>query len=292
MKTPADADDVISLPGASAALWWTHAPPLAGETLGCVGCFEADSAEAAAELLQRAKDRLRQAGCTLAVGPMDGNTWRKYRLVTWSDGRAPFHLEPQNSPEWPAWFAAAGFAPLAGYSSAVVDLTVDHAVDLSAARQRLAAHGIALRELNHAALEADLRAIHALSLVSFAHNFLYTPLDGDEFVAGYLPLAAKIDPRWVRLAHVDGELCGFVFTFPDPTQESHPLIVKTLAVRPERRCAGLGSVLLDDVQATARACGLREAIHALQHEKNTSLRVGGRFQPQVFRRYTLFAVRP
>lgn len=69
------------------------------------------------------------------------------------------------------------------------------------------------------------------------------------------------------------------------------MIVKTLAVDPEARCAGLGSLLVDELHRTAWEKGYTEAIHALQHETNTSLKITGRHHGGVFRRYALFSKR-
>ena len=84
--------------GAEALLWWTNGPALPDERLGVVGGFQATSATATATVLERAAERLRAERCTLAVGPMDGNTWRKYRFVTDPGTEPPFLLEPTNPP--------------------------------------------------------------------------------------------------------------------------------------------------------------------------------------------------
>jgi L-amino acid N-acyltransferase YncA len=67
------------------------------------------------------------------------------------------------------------------------------------------------------------------------------------------------------------------------------VIVKTLAVDPDARCAGLGSLLVDELHRIGLEKGYTEAIHALQHETNTSLKITGRHHGEVFRRYALFS---
>src|SRR5437868_11557593 len=57
------------------SLWWNDVPKLAGERLGVIGHYAARDDACASLLLENACDKLRQRGCTLAVGPMDGNTW-------------------------------------------------------------------------------------------------------------------------------------------------------------------------------------------------------------------------
>ena len=68
-----------------------------------------------------ARARLGAEGCDLTLGRMDGNTWRRYRLLTWRGTDPPFLLEPDNPDDWPRHFEAAGFAPLATYYSSKCD---------------------------------------------------------------------------------------------------------------------------------------------------------------------------
>ena len=57
--------------------------------------------------------RLAAERCTIAIGPVDGNTWQRYRLITEPGTEPPFFLEPDNPDAWPGQFTAAGFTPLA-----------------------------------------------------------------------------------------------------------------------------------------------------------------------------------
>ena len=84
-----------------AALWWRETPPMENERMGAIGGFVAETEEAASLLLDAALHRLRKESCTIAVGPMNGNTWRSYRLVTEPGDEPPFLLEPTNPVEWP-----------------------------------------------------------------------------------------------------------------------------------------------------------------------------------------------
>src|SRR5262245_39955865 len=69
---------------------------------GVVGHYFAASAAAGEAILAAACERLRGQGCTQAIGPMDGNTWERYRLVTERGDEPPFFLEPDNPDDWPA----------------------------------------------------------------------------------------------------------------------------------------------------------------------------------------------
>ncbi|MCH7226358.1 GNAT family N-acetyltransferase [Verrucomicrobiaceae bacterium E54] len=275
-----------------AGLWWSEVPSMPGEMVGCIGGFEAVDREAAQALLTAACDRLREVGCSRAIGPMDGNTWRRHRFVVEPGERPPFFLEPSNPPDWPGWWQDEGFSVLSRYSSSRLVLGEAKA-GMDRIEQRLADRGVRVRELDPARFEDELRLIHRLSLESFAGNFLYTPLAEPEFVAMYAKVRELVRPGLVWLAEDEDGLAGFVFSVPDALamQRGEPpdLIVKTLAVKRDRRTAGLGSLLVDRVQSAGLQAGFTHAIHALQHEANTSLRITGRFGGSVMRRYALLS---
>jgi len=280
---------------AEALLWWRRAPALPGETVGVIGGFQATSAAAAADVLARAGDELRAHGCTVAVGPMDGSTWCSYRFVTEAGTEPPFLLEPVHPPEWPQWWQAAGFAPLAEYYSTVTpDLTPrDERVERTAAR--LQQQGVVIRPVNLADFEVELGRIHDVSTISFQPNFLYTPLPREEFLAQYRGVRAMLRSELLLLAEHAGRPVGYVFVLPDllAARRGEPVttvIVKTLAVLPGRAYAGLGAVLLAEVHAAARRLGFTRAIHALMHESNASRNLSAHYA-RTIRRYALFARR-
>jgi len=279
-------------PAARCSLWWKTPPQLPGERTGVIGHYAAGADAAGQALLEHATQRLADAGCTFAVGPMDGNTWRRYRFVTEHGCEPPFLMEPDNPAEWPDQWKAAGFTPLAQYFSA---LGTDPARDdpqVSRAGERLRAAGVTLRALRAEDFEHELRRIHEMSGEAFAGNFLYTPLPEAEFLAQYAAVRARIRPELVLFAEMSGRLAGYVFSIPDwlrgPATDT--LIVKTLAVRPGRQSAGLGAWLLQEVQQRAHALGFRRVIHALMHESNHSLNLSRRYA-EPFRRYTLYSRR-
>lgn len=298
IASPAEMPDarVISGEGgrdfATAALWWNDVPSLAGHRIGTIGGFHATDQAQAMRVLAVAEDRLREAGCTIAVGPMNGNTWRRHRFVIESSGRGSFLLEPRNDPRFPDWWEREGYEEISRYSSSLMPLDMEPAVS-PALKARLERSGIVIRSLDPARYDEELRLIHEISLKSFTRNFLYTPLEEEAFLGAYRKVRDRVDPDLVRIAERDGIPCGFVFAIADLEAamrgEKPALIVKTLAVDPDSRSAGLGSLLVDEVHRLGREKGFTEAIHALQHESNTSLKITGRHQGEPFRRYALFA---
>ncbi len=277
---------------ACAALWWRNTPTMDGAKVGAIGEFAADDGEAAAFLLEGAMNHLRGQSCRFAVGPLNGNTWQQHRFVIESSGRGPFLLEPRNFTEDPGWWESAGFSVLSRYSSSVIALDGSQAIS-AAVRNRLVKAGVVVRSIDRSRYDDELRTIYALSLKSFTENFLYTPLEESDFLAAYQKFRDQVDPRLVKIAECDGQPCGFVFGILDLEAlrrgEKPALIVKTLAVDPAARCPGLGSLLVDELHRSGWESGYTEAIHALQHETNRSLKITGRHHGEVFRRYALFS---
>jgi hypothetical protein len=277
---------------ARGSLWWKETPVLPGQTLGAIGHFAALDETCALELLEAASNELGVHGCTRAMGPMDGNTWHRYRLVTERGTEPPFFMEPDNPDDYPRWFLAAGFSPLATYFSALShDLSVEDP-RIPRAMQRLEENGVSLRSIDPGSFQDELRHIYAVSCVSFQANYLYHPIAETEFLAQYEPIRAHIRPELVLLAEQEGKPVGFVFALPNLAQARRghidTVVLKTVAVLPGRACAGLGNVLVARCHAAARTLGFRRVIHALMHENNNSLNLSGHYA-KPFRRYTLFA---
>ncbi len=296
--------DASSRLRARCATWWSSVPLLAGETLGVIGLYAASDETSARELLDTACDRLRTEGCTLAVGPMNGNTWFQYRLVTDPGTEPPFFLEPFNPPEWPGHFTGSGFMELASYFSALNSDLTQRDVRAETRALVLFDSGITMRDINLSDLDAEIGRIYEVSVASFQRNLLYTPITLGAFASQYARLRDYLDPRLVTIAEHEGRTVGFAFAIPDPMEQQREgmtqggvvgpertVIIKTVAILPERELySGLGSVLVARTHARAHELGFTRAIHALIHESNHSRAVSER-TACVMRRYALFARR-
>lgn len=278
---------------AQASLWWRNVPSLPGQVLGLIGHYAAANAEAGAGLLARLTAELAGHGCTTAVGPIDGSTWRAYRAVTERGPLPPFFLEPNTPDDWPEHFAAAGFSVLATYTSSLVDPVPPPSPRVEETGRRLAASGYTVRPLDLTRAAAELDALYDVSVAAFAQNYLYTPTTRAEFHAQYSAILPYVDPRLVLLAEHNGRVAGYVFAVPDVlevkrTGRTMTSIVKTLAIDPAHAGAGLGGLLVERVQLAGSALGLTRVIHALMHETNVSQRISKHYGTTC-RRYALFA---
>jgi GNAT superfamily N-acetyltransferase len=277
---------------ARCSLWWSGTAPLAGQRLGYIGHYAARDAASASRLLSGACAQL-AAHCTLAVGPIDGNTWNRYRLLTERGPEPPFFLEPDNPDEWPVHFTENGFTPLANYYSALNEDLTQPDPRTGELMRRLTDQGVSLRNLNLDRFEEELRALYPLALSAFQRNFLYTPIAEEDFLNQYWPIRPHLRPELVLVAVKENHPIGFMLTVPNLFQARRgqaidTVILKTVAVDPAHAGGGLGTLLVAHCQDEAARLGYRRAIHALMYEANNSRRISSH-TARTIRRYTLFA---
>lgn len=278
MSTP----ELMAGDGAGLAIY-RDAPSLEGVRTAALGQFACENAVAGAELIRAAMARLKAEGFGAVLGPMDGDTWGKHRLVTESDGRAAFLLEPANPAYYVEAFAQSGLGVVSRYVSAV--RRADIVPSGSGAPK-----GLRLRTFDAARAEDELSRIHALSLQAFASNHFYQPISREDFLASYRPVLGAIDPELVLLAEDEaGGLAAFLFALPNYAEGAKPtsVILKTYA----SQVKGAGSMLANEFHARAKARGFREVIHALMHESNLSAQHSDNTGGRVFRRYALWGGR-
>jgi len=277
---------------ARCSLWWKEAPRHKQHRVGTIGHYAAANNAAAESVLAEAERYLRAAGCTLAIGPMNGNTWRSYRFVTEQGDQPPFFLEPTNRSEWPSQFVDAGFSSIASYFSAINNDLSRPDPRREASEKRMSDAGVAVRSAD-GDLRRELSGIYAVSRVAFKNNFLYTELPEAEFTAMYEPVLPHARPELVLIAERRGQCVGYLFAIPDLAQAARgtsidTFIIKTVAILPEPELRGLGSLLVARGQQIGHRLGFRRCIHALMFESNISLNIS-RHYASIMRKYTLYS---
>jgi hypothetical protein len=275
---------------ASCSLWWRRTPEHEGQRVGAIGHFAAADVESGATLLAAACARLAARGCRLAVGPMDGSTWRNYRLVLERGEEPPFFLEPDSPIHWPQCFARAGFSAAATYCSSVQENLRFEDRRLQLVERRAAQAGVRIRNLDLANPERDLADIHEIALAAFAGAYLFSPIERDEFIAQYARILPHVRPELVLIAEQAGMPLAFAFGVPDAFEPARgtTVILKTVATRPGLAYAGLGHLLVAHGARDAAALGFRRVVHALMHDTNRSLAWSAAYG-RVFRRYALLS---
>ena len=277
---------------ARCSVWWTHVPSYEKHRIGVIGHYAAADDESAAAVLSAAQGHLREAGCNIAIGPMNGNTWRSYRFVTEHGEQPLFFLEPTNPAEWPLQFESAGFSPLASYFSALNSDLSRPDPRLAEMEKKFAEAGISIRSAK-ANVREELQNIYAVSRVSFQRNFLYTELPESDFISMYEPLLPVVLPELVLIAEKADRCLGYLFAIPDLAMKARGLdvdtfIIKTVSILPEPQIRGLGSLLVARAQQIGCRLGFRRCIHALMFEDNISLNIS-RHYAAVMRKYMLYS---
>lgn len=281
-----------------------HAP------IGMLGFFEAhDALELVRPLLHSAVEWLRAQGVGTIVGPMDGDTWHRYRFNVGPFEQPPFLMEPYNQPYYGQLWEQSGFAPLERYYSKVTDARTA-ASALEPAHASVIRAGYRLRPLDLRNFEEEIGIIYRISTEIFASNFLYQPISLDDFLNLYRPARALIDPQLVLIAESPRGLpVGFLFAVPDyhravaamrgrqhwwakcrflwNKRHARALNIKSLGVVESERRVGLAGALMHEAYRLAMLKGYPVANLCLIRDGNPSGRLDGN-AGKVIRRYILY----
>ncbi|MGO9392975.1 hypothetical protein [Rhodoblastus sp.] len=271
-------DDLRLNSGASLRIF-RDAPSWDGRRTAALGELKFADAAAGAALVDSVALELAADGFGAMIGPMDGDTWHRYRVVVESDGSRPFLMEPTSGPYDLKILEAVGFSRLVEYVSARAPVAPPEAVEHVHDDIEVAAWDGKNAELL-------IGHVYDASLAAFAGAAFYKPLPKEDFLALYAPIIPAVDPRFVFFARdKDGRPVGFLFGMPDrlaPDGE-RCAILKTYA----GSVRGVGRLLAQKFHIVARDLGLTGVIHALMRCDNVSRGASLMHGGQVFRRYAL-----
>lgn len=278
---------------AACSMWKSSLPQINNTQPAAIGHFQAAEESYGTYLLNHACEHLAAWGHHNAIGPINANTWNRYRFVTESQTkRPPFLLEPAQPPFYVRCWEKTGFEPMAEFTSTIMSPQTTPDPRLAKVRQRMAAHGVTIRNLDKLQFDAELTRLYQVSTVSFRNNLLYTPISEPDFKQLYLPFKEQVIPELVWLAEHAGRCVGYLFCLPDYNQRAHgvevdTLIAKTLAILPERQYAGLGLQLMQSAHTYAAQNRYAKIIHALM-APNSQIKHFGKSTLEQLRTYTLY----
>lgn len=244
-----------------------------------VGAFTCPDTASGAALLQEAKDTAKSQGAQALIGPMDGDTWHSYRLISERSDAAPFLMEPTSKLHDKDAFEQAGFEAISHYFSARVPLDK---ISAKAPEQK----GFTLENWDGSDPETLFAQVHDLSCTAFAGNPFYKPIALPDFLAMYMPVVPLLKRELIWFARDDnGQLVGFLFGIPNYAEgpETKKAILKTYA----SLAKGAGFALSQQFYRSAQDLGYHTAIHALMQDDNLSASRSDTNGAEVFRRYAL-----
>jgi len=238
---------------------------------GYIGLFSISDKQTGTQKLKEYTDDLIKMGHKTIIGPIDGSTWHKYRLLSKTSDEPVFPLEPNN----PLWYndvyTESGYKPYKRFFSDKFDLFNV---------QPIQNNDVELRKFR----TGDLKIIYELSLEGFKNNFLYSPISFEEFAGLYEPFLPSVKPELIQIAYVGNQPAGFMFSFI----AGERLILKSIAVLPEYRNLRIGSLLFNKVIINSLEMGAKSAIAALYIEGNNSGKISKQYNSTRIREYTLY----
>lgn len=245
-----------------------------------VGKCKFTSAQAGARLLADAAALAKSEGASALIGPMEGDTWHAYRLISARGTHAPFLMEPSSADHDEAAFKAAGFDVISSYFSASAPLS-----ELPGATPK-DTDVFTIETWDGTDPDRLFTQVYDLSCAAFAGNPFYRHIDLEGFLAMYRPVVAMLRQDLILFARDStGALVGFLFGIPNYAEGPAPasVILKTYASSQK----GAGHWLSYQFYVNAKAMGFDTVIHALMHDDNLSAVRSGLNGADVFRRYAL-----
>ncbi len=280
---------------AHATLYYKNTPRKDGKDVGCIGDIEIKDINYGAQLINKCVEILIEKGISHIVGPMDGNTWKKYRTMKYTNGDSLFILENVFPMEYGEVFLNSGFNEVELYTSnkgSILD-AFDSEI-LGYQEDEILKEGITFRKFDKRNYRDDLKKIYNVSKESFSRNPYYTPIDEESFITQYEPYIQMVDEDFIWICEKEGKEIAFVFCIPDFNElkegkKLSTLILKTIAVLPEYEDMAIGNVLANKISKIAIDKGFQNWIFAFMHKGNTSQKMAKRNKAEVIREYALYA---
>ncbi len=279
---------------AKATCYFEDTPKVNEKNVGCIGDFETDTQDNGVILLNKCEEILKEKNVSLIVAPMNGNTWKKYRTMKYTNGENMFLLENVNPIDHNEILKNAGFKEIHTYTSTKGLIKDSYKSEIfNEIEENLKEEKIEIRNFNKSDYITDLKKIYNVSKQSFNRNPFYTEIDEDSFLKQYEGYIQMVDEELILIAEKEGKEIGFVFCIPNFNEakegkEISTLILKTIAIIPEYEYLGLGNVLLNRISKKAIDKGFKQWIFAFMYSNNTSQKMAKRNNTQLIREYALY----
>lgn len=274
----------------SAICYFKNTPKLNEKNIGTIGDFKCDNKDDGIYLLKKAEEIFKEKNIDFIVGPMNGNTWNKYRVLKYTNGDEEFLLENVNEFKDNEIFLNAGFKELHTYSSTKGDLdNAYNSKSLNLLEEKINKNNIIIRKFNKNNYISDLEKIYNISIKSFDKNPFYTEIPKKDFLEQYEKYIKMADEDFILIAEKGEEAIGFIFCIPDlKNTKLDTVIVKTVAVLPDYKEFAIGNILLKKIANIAKNKNFKKWIFAFMYSNNTSQKMAKRNRTEIIREYVLY----
>jgi len=298
---PREQTGFLALEGERAvARLWIWMSEMEGVKTGVIGLFESRREPAAVGLLFKyCFSWLETQDVRRAIGPINGDTWHRYRFNLGPFEESLFPGEPFNPSFYPAFWESSGFQIKAWYLTTQVR-DIEGLLSLGKGDfDRILADGFTFSPLDTTDFSSELDRLYQLSLSIFSTNPFYREISRISFSRLYG--AGGETPGDMRLwfcRDAEGRDAGFIFSYPHSTGETmgsdgnHQSIlnIKTVGILPRYRKRGLAHALTHLACREGMYTGSATVNFCLFHEDNPSGRLDGGVGT-IIRKYALYECR-
>lgn len=272
---------------AKAICYFESTPIVDGKNIGAIGNFETNDINLGIKLLNKCEEILKDKGCKLLVGPMDGNTWKKYRTLSYTTDEPKFILENINPIEQNEIFLKSNFEKKYIYTSTKgkIDDYIQPKYE-DKLEQKIKEKKIIIRTFKKDNYIEDLKKIYEVAKTSFYKNPFYTPISESEFLEQYTPYISMFDEDLIIIAEKEKKPIGFIFALPNFDKET--IVVKTAVSLEEYQKIALGNIMLNRLHHKAKEKGYINWIFAFMYQNNTSQKSAKRHNTKLIREYALY----
>lgn len=187
-----------------------------GPGTGMFGYFDAEDAEVAAALLDRAEQWNRDQGMTRILGPISMSIWEEPGLLVRGHDHSPMIMMGHHPAHYRAWIEAAGFTPV----KTLLTYDLDVAPDFPPLIRRIVESGernprITVRPVDLDQFEREIEIVLRILNDAWSKNWGFIPFTPEEVAYAGKKLKQIIHPEINRIAELDGKPVAFMLTFPD-----------------------------------------------------------------------------
>ncbi|GLR18665.1 hypothetical protein [Portibacter lacus] len=225
------------------------------------------------------------------IGPINGNTWNEYRLVSTSNAQ-PFLLDVDTPQYYIDLYKGYGFETLAQYYSEQAENLTDNWEKNKPKYEAFIEQGVSFHEFDMENATRELEGLAELCNASFSNNFLFSPITKEAFVMKMMPSLSIMNPRYTLVAKVDNRPVGFIFCYQNLHDKvDKTIVVKTLARDLDDQYKGMGNVLSSLVMKNVIEDDFTKGIHALMLISNSSTYISSSFAGNFLRSYELLQLK-
>jgi len=152
-------------------------------------------------------------------GPMNGDIWHGYRVMTRGFDQDPFVGEPYNKSYYPGFFEKFGFTVRQEWDSVEIEGADSIKKMIGRGKQRfdlLQAQGYRFESWSSHDRECQIEMLHQVMCESYRGFLGFTPIPLAQFACLFKQMEAALDPDLFMLAYnPEGRCVGFAVAFPD-----------------------------------------------------------------------------